>query len=263
MIDLCVVSFQNRDQLARLVMGLSISFREYPFSDWSLRIADNGSTDGTKELLEELPRGEMIDEVLFNENIGYARACNQLADRGTGDVIGLLNADAWLGTQELHMIEEQFCQHGTMGVLGPKQRDESQNITHAGIFGTNEQPRHRGWHEYDEFDEKYRDRVPAVTVSGSAYFVRRSVWDALTCCPLYRDLYPHAEGAFLPTAHFYEETWCSYHAHAHGYDVVYDGRISIGHSWHASSPVGSQNNKFRESQVLFRQMCDHHQIGHD
>lgn len=62
----------------------------------------------------------------------------------------------------------------------------------------------------------------------------------------------------------YEETWCSYHARAHGFNVVYDGSISIGHSWHASSPVGGkQDRHFKESQRLFRRACLIHEIECD
>ena len=68
----------------------------------------------------------------------------------------------------------------------------------------------------------------------------------------------------LPTPHYYEETWCSYLARHRGYNVVYDGSVSIGHSWHASSPKPGEgyshaDAQFKVSQSIFRNACD--QLG--
>ncbi len=77
-------------------------------------------------------------------------------------------------------------------------------------------------------------------------------------------MYPDATGAFLPTPHYYEETWCSYFARHLGYNVVYDGSVSIGHSWHKSSAVGGEaDSKFKESQSIFRKACDYMGIERD
>ena len=155
-------------------------------------------------------------------------------------------------------------------VYGPKQRDEKGNITHAGIFGTNTKPQHRGWKAKDPGDELFRDTLGAVTVSGSAYFVKKAVWENLTYDPQYIELLGYlvgsgkvpswsilSDGAFLPTPHYYEETWCSYFARHRGYSVIYDGHVSIGHSWHASSDVGGeQDSMFKVSQSIFRDACD-------
>ena len=149
-----------------------------------------------------------------NENIGYAAACNQLASFGDGDIIGLLNSDVWLSTSDVISIQKTFDEHPEIAILGPKQRDERGLITFAGIGGTNTAPRHRGWHEPDPEDIKDRDLCPVVTVSGSAYFIRRSVWDDLTNDPDYRSVVntlvankwveqerTEPLGAFLPTRH--------------------------------------------------------------
>ena len=80
----------------------------------------------------------------------------------------------------------------------------------------------------------------------------------------YQEMFPGIMGAFLPTPHYYEETWCSYFARHLGYNVVYDCSISIGHSWHASSPKPGEgyshaDAQFKVSQSIFRNACD--QLG--
>lgn len=270
MIDLCVVNFNTQDVLNRLITVLYQS--DHP--NWKLYVADNGSGDTSPEFIKSDPR---IDEYRLNENIGYARACNQLASLGSGDIIGLLNSDIWFTSEDVDAIQASFDADPEMAIMGPKQRDEHGYIVHAGILGTNDKPRHRGWKELDTLDRLYRDKVEAVTVSGSAYFIRRSVWETLSRdCDYTMWLADLADqgfiprnyepvGAFLPTPHYYEETWCSYFARSQGFKSYYDGSISIGHSWHASHDHGSvaDTSHFRISQNLFRMSCDKFGIQHE
>lgn len=260
MIDLCVVNFNTGDKLMRLLDTIHSDW-DGDESTWSMYIADNGSTDESLAMLTQ--RSWYRGSLYSNENIGYSAACNQLASIGYGDIIGLLNADVWLTSADVQKIQEIFDKDPTVAILGPKQRDENGLIRHAGIVGDNEHPKHRGWNEFDPRDELYRDQVDCVTISGSAYFIRRDVWEELWNCEVYRAMFPDATGAFLPTPHFYEETWCSYHARYHNHRVVYDGSVSIGHTWHASSPIGSQNERFKVSYKIFSQAADFHGISHD
>lgn len=271
MIDLCVVSYNNRPQLERFIDTLHSDAQRYA-RPWRLYIADNGSSDDTMYYLQsfcqDLPiwngREIYVEFALQNENIGYAAACNQLASSGSSPIIGLLNADVWLTTADVMRIENAFATCPDMAIMSPKQRNEEGLITHAGIFGTLAAPQHRGWKAFDPDDKLYKELEECVTVAGSAYFIRREVWDVLSTCAIYKAQFPEAAGAFLPTPHYYEETWCSYHAHAHGFKVYYDGRISIGHSWHASAPVGGgRDHYWKESQEMFRAACDNHGIEHD
>jgi glycosyltransferase involved in cell wall biosynthesis len=267
-IDLLIVNYNTKDKLQRLLDTLEASIDDSSI-DWSVFIADNGSTDGSVEWLRNTnviarPR---VSEVHFNENIGYAAAANILAARGRNPILAVLNSDIWFTGQDLAGVLKSFEELPDAGVIGPKQRDEDGSIRHAGIFGTNTNPAHRGWRELDPEDKLYRDRAKAVTVSGSAYFVRRSVWNELTECDKQNGILSansDADGAFLLTPHYYEETWCSYHANHHGYNVYYDGTVSIGHTWHASAPVGEgRDSMWNVSKEMFRQACDKHNILRD
>ena len=275
MIDLCTVSYNTRPLLERQLNTLLSDSPAEHDRPWHLFIADNDSQDDTRDFLRTHTTGPTA--VLYNKNIGYARACNQLAALGEGDIIGLLNADVWLTTSDVMAIQKSFDEDPNMHLMGPKQRDERGNITHAGIVGTNTAPRHRGWHLPDQEDIQFRDKVPVVTVSGSAYFIRRSTWEALTndeeYVALVKDFvtrgllqadaleYP---GAFIHTPHYYEETFCSYFANHRGYGLYYDGRVSIGHSWHASHSKGSEvDQSWSISQNIFREACDKLGIEHD
>jgi GT2 family glycosyltransferase len=195
-------------------------------------------------------------------NIGYARACNLGASLGQAEIIALFNADIVLASGALDTCHDALTGHETWSVLGPRQVDDSGRIRHAGIFGTDTQPTHRGWNERDI--GQYTDTTDAITVSGSAYFIKRTAWDELTNCPLFRDVAPDAQGAFLPTQHYFEETFASAHARAHGHRVIYFGETTIIHKWHRASPVGGwAEQQYGTSQAFFRAACDHHGIAHD
>ena len=259
MIDLCIVNYNTRGMLERFLECLHSDIHLFPNS-WQLHISDNGSIDGSWDWIQKT----VIDDGRYrlssawkNENIGYSAACNTMAAHSKSEIIGLLNSDVWMTSSDVAKIKHIFDKNPDIHILGPKQRDENGRITHAGIVGTNTAPKHRGWRELDPQDILYRDRIECVTVSGSAYFVRRDVWDSLTNDPEYRKMYPNAIGAFLPTPHYYEETWCSYFARHRGYNLVYDGSVSIGHSWHGSSPVGGPADaNFPISREIFRKACD-------
>lgn len=195
-------------------------------------------------------------------NIGYARACNLAASRTTGSVIAFFNADVLVTSGAIDQCYRALTCHADWGVLGPCQVDPQGLLRHAGIFGTHSAPVMRGWNERNT--GQYCDVREAITVAGSAYFIRREVWDQLTACPLYREVVPNAQGAFLPTPHYFEETFASYHAHAHGHKVMYYGPVTMIHKWHRASPIGGlAEQQFPISQKLFRQACDHHGIAHD
>lgn len=281
MIDLLVVNYNTKPLLERLLNTLhEDAGRNNP---WAIYIADNDSTDDSRDFLRQhaihyemgaaKPRSfgsamysaYDLKEVHFLPNNGYSFAINHMAARGEGDIIGILNADVWLTSGDVAAIQSIFDEDPTISILGPKQRNEQGNIVHAGIVGTNEAPRHRGWNEHDPHDVKYKDQIDCVTVSGSAYFVRRSVWEDMTNHPDYKMVSNNAPGAFLPTPHYFEETWCSYFARHLGYRVVYDGTVSIGHTWCASTngPAPILNQYFRESQKIFRAACDKIGIEHD
>src|SRR5687768_8752650 len=100
MIDLCVVNYNTKPELERLIDTLHSDAS--PFDrPWNLYIADNGSTDDSVAYLESLQssagytqlgdkkRSTHIAAIFKNPNIGYAGACNQIASFASGDIIGL------------------------------------------------------------------------------------------------------------------------------------------------------------------------------
>lgn len=262
-VDLLVVTYNTKDLLERL---LNCLHNDYEENVWKLYIADNNSEDDTQNWLLENTHKFKIEEIAFNENIGYSAAINDLASKSSSDLLCAVNADTWFSTRHVKQVIDSFQQTPNMGVCGVKQMDESNKIRHGGIFWDKKaNPVHRGWNQWDPLDQEYKDKVKCWTVSGSIYYVKRSVWNELHQCPIFKNMYPQAKGAFLPTPHFFEETYCSQHTLAHGYEVWYDGIVeTAGHTWHASTEVGEASKKwFMTSRDIYIQACEAHGIDHE
>jgi GT2 family glycosyltransferase len=256
-IDLVVVNYRTPLDLAAFIESLN---RHPPVVDATLTVVDVATTEAQPTTVAWA--GGQARRYAATDNIGYGRACNLGALDGVGDVIALFNADVEVTEWAVDACHDALMAKPDWAVLGPRQIDEQRRIRHAGIFGTNTSPAHRGWQETDS--GQYNDIQKAVTVSGSAYFVKRTVWEELTNCRLYREIAPHATGAFLPTSHYYEETWFSYHCRAHGHNVIYYGPVTIIHKWHRASPVGGwAEQQMPNSRNYFRYACQHHEISCD
>lgn len=258
-VDIIVVNYRTADDLQQFLD----SYAEHVAgAGYFLQIVNVAPDDESKRVtytfLAQLPE-EHIAVINTYENVGYGAAVNLAARQGFNPYLAIFNADVVL-TQDAIEACVNSMQESDAHILGPRQVDERGRVTHAGITGTNTDPKMRGWLSYS--NDEYRDVIECVSVSGSAYFITREAWDALANC----DLFEPADGAFLETPLYYEETWCSYHARAHGMKIVYDGRIEIIHKWHRSIIKSGENEaaqKMKIARSQFRMLCDVHGIEHD
>lgn len=258
-----VVNYRTSGDLHRF---LTTWKKNAPTSDWTLTIVNVSPQPADVEVGEAFV-DDRTRHMCFDRNVGYAKACNAGADSVESSAYAFFNADVWFKDDAVQQVLNALDENPRWGVVGPKQMDSRRHITHAGIFGSHAAPVHRGWHQRDRGE--YKDVLPAVTVSGAAYFVQGDAWRELTNCEIYQKSVADlgigpALGAFLPTQHYYEETWCSYHAAAHGWPVMYYGPATVMHEWHQASPVGGHaDQEMSRSRTLFRVACDDHEIPRD
>jgi GT2 family glycosyltransferase len=146
-------------------------------------VVDNGSTDGSLELVRErFPRDELIANA---SNRGYAAANNQAVERAGGRYLLLLNSDAEVETAALRTLVAYADDHAEAGVIGPKLLNPDGTLqpsggrfptpasTVASLLGLNRltgRPRYGTGRNYS---------VPAEVdeVSGAAMLIRREVID--------------------------------------------------------------------------------------
>lgn len=263
--DLLVVNYNTKKLLKRLLDTLH---EDYEDDAWKIYIADNNSSDDSQQWLLDNADKYKIEEVFFNQNIGYSAAINHLSSVSDSEFLCAVNADTWFTTNHVKQVQNSFRELSNAAVIGVKQIDERDNIRHGGIFwdGPGTPPKHRGWAEIDRLDSLYKDRVQCWTVSGSIYYARRSMWNEMTEYEPYQVLFPRAGGAFLPTPMYFEETFCSQLAHHMGYEVWYDGTVeTAGHTWNAST--GFHDDKLHQlfdiSRGIYKETCNRLGILHE
>ncbi len=264
-LDLVVVSYRTPADLDAFMVSLVAN---PPSVDWSVTIVNVAPTEADRaaaRLWSERLGDRCLIAIETATNVGYGAAANRGATIGNREVLAIFNADVEFFRGVLDECYEAILTEPSWGVLGPRQVDGRNGITAAGIFGTPEQPRHRGWRELDR--GQYSDiRDDAVYVAGSAMFVRRHTWLELACCPSYQRAMPGSSGALLETPQLYfEDSWLSRHAAAHGYANVYLGSTRLVHYWHRSFRANKAPESMKASRELFRQVCDAHDppIAHE
>lgn len=262
-VDVIVVNFHTPEDLETFCQSL-----DEQTGVSSITIVNNEPRFMDRSVANSLAK-ELGARVLTNEeNVGYARAVNAAAVGLTAPILAIFNSDVRLMTSSITAMADFLDAHDEVGIAGPKQVDSKGRITHGGIVGTNRRPVHRSWHRRDtgQCDDVLTN---VVTVSGSAYFVKRACWDELTACPIYqgsakkmRGVVP--TGAFLPTPLYYEETFCSVHAVAHGWKNAYNGKVKMIHEWQGSSKDHAVLSKYvAKSRQMYRQACADHGIIHE
>lgn len=258
-VQLIVVNYRTPHDL----LGFVRAYQRYtPTVEHTLTIVNVDPLPADESIIVNLLADH--DYIVNYENCGYGKAVNDAARTGDSAVIAIFNADTRLTDGVIDECYEAMMAEPSWGVLGPRQVDQDNRITHAGILGTNEKPFLRGWRKTNS--DEYGDVREAVSVSGSAYFIKRAVWEELTDCELYQSAHP-VGGAFLESPLYYEDMLCSVHARAHGYRVIAYGPAQMQHRWHQSvkhnkaEARAAQN--YKVARQMYRYVCDVHQIPHE
>lgn len=257
MLQIIVVNYRTPSDLRDFLDSVSEATAGV---EYDLYIANVQPEDEDLKVIVDRALRSNDHHIVLDENVGYARAVNHCASRSNASHIGIFNADVILSPDLFSAAITALEENLTWGMLSPRQMDRVGRITHAGIFGTNDHPAHRGWQALDS--PAYHDvRDDAVTLSGSALVVKRTCWDEMFNCPIFQETFPGAQGAFGVTPHYYEETLFAYHLRHHDWKAVYYGPLKVIHKWHTASAVGGwAEQQMPVSQAIFRNFCQRHDI---
>lgn len=264
-VDVIVCNYRTPHDLGVFLGSYRDTVRRDDFAH--LWVANVCPQEEDRRVLQRFAAGwDEVEGVSFDENVGYNRAVNRAGSRGDREFIAVFNADVELRPGALDDLVQSLRDHPEWGVVGPRQVDRQGLLTAPGIFGTNDNPQWRCWREPGG-DGRYSDvRDDCVTVLGSAFVIRRTVWDELTRCYLYREIAPTALGPMLVTFGYWGETYLCTHASFHGWKLAFLGTTTVVHQWHGASGgvVGGNLERNRDvDQAYFRRACAHHGIAHD
>ena len=154
------------------------SLKRSTFEDFEVIVVDNGSTDGSRELMQE--KYSWIRLITLPTNMGFAIACNRGIQAAKGDYICLLNNDIevepdWLAELVDGMERHPECGMGTTKMMFLDDREVFYNtgdLFHAWSAGGG-----RGQGEKDVGQYDREDLVFGACAGAGIY--RRELFDAV------------------------------------------------------------------------------------
>lgn len=165
-ISVVIVNWNRRDDVADCVKSLGAQ-EEVPFE---IIVVDNGSTDGSIELLERL---EQVRLLVMGINVGPAKARNVGAHRARGEYLLFLDSDAFLENDALQKLAERMDRESDVGIIGCRILNYHDGKIDQWIYPD---PYHT--HGHVEFDT-YSFSAAAALVRGSAFDRVDGFWEDL------------------------------------------------------------------------------------
>ena len=186
-LSICILTLNARDFLRACLH----SIQEHTTLDHEIIVVDNGSSDGTSDMLQtEFPTVRLIQN---QENLGYTYPNNQAMQLAKGRFIALLNPDTLVHSGAFEQLCAFLESHPDVGIVGPKVLNSD---------GTLQAPCRRGdsrpWAVISYFTglaKRFPDKAffngyllthlpedqihPVDGVSGSCMFIRREVVDQI------------------------------------------------------------------------------------
>jgi N-acetylglucosaminyl-diphospho-decaprenol L-rhamnosyltransferase len=124
-LDIGIVAYRSR----RLLRDCLISLREHaPKRPTHVIVVDNGSRDGTVEMLREFPDVELIEA---GRNLGFAAATNLAIGRGSGRYFLALNPDTRVPAGVLDDLLRLMDKRPEIGICGCRLEREDGTFDHA------------------------------------------------------------------------------------------------------------------------------------
>lgn len=208
-------------------------------------VVDNGSTDGTEELLGEL-KGDV--QILRNDqNLGFAKACNQGARAARGKYLVFLNNDTIPQPQWLKPLVSEVDEHQEVGVVGSKLLFADGSVQHAGVVFMRS---HRSAYHI------YR----TVASNASAVNQRREFQAVTAACLLVRrEIFDGVQGFDEGFINGFEDVDLCLKIREKGHHVIYQPRSVLYHL--ESQTPGRKEHEVHNSRRLQERWRDHWWLG--
>ncbi len=196
--------------------------------DCEIIVIDNNSTDGSKEYLSQ--KFPEIKYVFNNDNLGFARACNQGFKISSGNYILFLNPDTIIPETCLNDCIQFFEIHSDTGALGVRMVNGNGKFLKESKRGTPSPaasfyklfglaaifPTSKMFAKYYHGDLSETENNPVEVLSGAFMMVKREVFEKLNGFD--EDFFMYGEDIDL-----------SVRVRQSGYQNYYLGKIEIIH----------------------------------
>ena len=171
--DVVISLYNNAEYTKACLESLEASRGEVPFR---VILVDNGSTDGTRELLEAWQ--DRAEVVRPGENLGFAKGNNLGATYGTSPYLLFLNNDTVAEPGWLDRMVAEMDANPDIGIAGAKLLYPNRTVQHAGLEIINGVPDHvfRNAPEDDPQANVARD---LDMITGACMMIRRELFGTL------------------------------------------------------------------------------------
>ena len=127
MISIIVPVYNVRPYLEQCVRSIIAQ----TYHDWECILVDDGSTDGSGELCDELAVGDERLKVIHQKNQGVSAARNCGIDDSKGEYICFIDSDDWVGVDYLTHLLAGMNEKGTDMVVTGAIHESSKPTIHA------------------------------------------------------------------------------------------------------------------------------------
>jgi len=127
MISIIVPVYNVRPYLEQCVRSIIAQ----TYQDWECILVDDGSTDGSGELCDELAVGDERLKVIHQKNQGVSAARNCGIDDSKGEYICFIDSDDWVGVDYLTHLLAGMNEKGTDMVVTGAIHESSKPTIHA------------------------------------------------------------------------------------------------------------------------------------
>ncbi|MDD2646663.1 MAG: glycosyltransferase family 2 protein [Patescibacteria group bacterium] len=254
MLSIIIVNWNVRSLLERCLNSI---WQNQPSMPYEVIIIDNNSRDGSQDFLESISKKFDNLKIIFNnQNLGFARACNQGFKKSKGEIILFLNPDTEILLNSLDIAIDHLKKDSSAGILGGQIIDEEKETqasvrSFPDVFSQalillklhNLFPRTKVFKKYFLSDFDYQKQQAVDQVMGACLLIKRELMEKL---------HGFDEKFFL----WFEEVDLCYRAKKLNYQVVYDPEIKVKHLGHQSffkiSPLKKQKIYNRSLIYYFR-----------
>lgn len=199
-----VVCTKNRcDNLKRYLPSLL----NQTYKDFEVIILDNGSTDNTKETVEEFGKKHNNIRYFFYPQKGLAISRQYAFDKARGEVIVSIDDDCTVETDFLYQIKKTFEKNKNIGIVGG-------NVINIGFTGN---ARWKGLGYLDKYGRYHvaKDRSEATIFGSANLSIKKSIFEEV--------------GGFDPLFYLLEEADLCCKVRKSGYKLIYNPKIVIRH----------------------------------
>lgn len=200
------------------------SLRKQTFENFEVILADNGSTDGSQEIIRrEFPEVRLVE---LGKNRGFTGACIAGYNVSRGEFVCLLNNDTETDPRWLEVLVDTFERNPQAGIVASKILlfDQRDHFHSAGdYYRVNGLPGNRGVWQLDI--GQYEEEEPVFSACGGAAAYRRSMIEGI---------------GFLDDMFYFscEDIDLAWRAQLTGWKVVYAPAAVVYHKLKASGGTG-------------------------